>query len=66
MSTMKYTHLLGRHLVLEWAEDEGDEESNEKKLDELRRKTGFGFSSKEDLGGRKEGFDIEKGKDGEE
>ncbi|KAH8822810.1 hypothetical protein DL96DRAFT_1619343 [Flagelloscypha sp. PMI_526] len=64
MATMKYTHLLGRHLVLDWAEAQ-DDETNESKLEELRRKTGYAFSS----GGRekvKGGFDIEKGGFGEE
>ena len=43
---LQHTHLLGRHLVLQWAEE------NEHDVDELRRKAGVGF------GGGDVGLDL--------
>ncbi|KAF4623126.1 hypothetical protein D9613_002318 [Agrocybe pediades] len=47
-NTLRHTHLLGRHLVLEWAEEA------EQDLDVLRKKAGVGFGGgKKDMPGRK-------------
>lgn len=46
-NALKHTHLLGRHLVLEWAEED------EVNIDELRRKAGVGFGHGSDVPGRK-------------
>jgi len=43
---LRHTHLLGRHLVLDWAEEDED-------IDMLRRKAGVGFGDGEELPGRK-------------
>lgn len=48
-SALEHTHLLGRHLVLQWAEE------GENELEELRKKTLAGFG-KEKIGNRKEKF----------
>lgn len=37
MNALKHTHLLGRHLVLEWAETDGDLAAQE--VEKLRQKT---------------------------
>ncbi|KAJ2926469.1 hypothetical protein H1R20_g10621, partial [Candolleomyces eurysporus] len=60
-NALKHTHLLGRHLVLEWAaEDEGQD------LDALRKKAGVGFGDgKGNIPGRKRKLDM-PGKKGEE
>lgn len=51
-AALRHTHLLGRHLVLDWAgEDEQD-------VEELRRKTGIGFGGGGDLPGRKRKIDM--------
>lgn len=51
--TLRHTHLLGRHLVLEWAEEE------EQDLEELRRKAGVGFGGgSADMPGRKRKVDM--------
>jgi multiple RNA-binding domain-containing protein 1 len=44
---LRHTHLLGRHLVLEWA-DEGAQD-----VDALRAKAGVGFGDGKALPGRK-------------
>lgn len=49
-SALEHTHLLGRHLVLQWAE-EGDDN-----IEDLRAKAGL-FSQKK-IGARKEKFII--------
>lgn len=46
-STLRHTHLLGRHLVLEWAEDGAAD------IDELRQKAGVGFGGGKAMPGRK-------------
>ncbi|KAH9001924.1 hypothetical protein EDB86DRAFT_3041767 [Lactarius hatsudake] len=46
-NALKHTHLLGRHLVLEWAQ-EGDVN-----IDELRKKAGVGFGNGADMPGKK-------------
>ena len=58
-AALRHTHLLGRHLVLEWAEEA------EKDLEVLRKKAGVGFGGgKKDMPGRKRKLDL--GKTGEE
>ncbi|RXW17359.1 hypothetical protein EST38_g8495 [Candolleomyces aberdarensis] len=60
-NALKHTHLLGRHLVLEWAAE--DEEQD---LDALRKKAGVGFGDgKGNMPGRKRKLDM-PGKKGEE
>jgi len=49
---LRHTHLLGRHLVLEWADDV------EKDIDVLRQKAGVGFGGGEDMPGRKRKLDL--------
>ena len=56
---LRHTHLLGRHLVLEWAED-GDVD-----LDELRRKAGVGLGDGKNMPGRKRKIEFAEGDDGE-
>jgi multiple RNA-binding domain-containing protein 1 len=50
--------LLGRHLVLEWAEEA------EQDLDVLRKKAGVGFGGGREMPGRKRKLDL--GRNGEE
>jgi multiple RNA-binding domain-containing protein 1 len=60
-NALKHTHLLGRHLVLEWAEE------GEANIDELRRKAGVGFGDGSDMPGRKRKLVLdEDGEDGED
>ncbi|KAJ7590213.1 RNA-binding domain-containing protein [Mycena floridula] len=51
-ATLRHTHLLGRHLVLEWAEEA------EQDLDALRRKAGVGLGDGKDMPGRKRKLDM--------
>jgi multiple RNA-binding domain-containing protein 1 len=53
-AALQHTHLLGRHLVLEWAND------SEPDLDELRRKAGVGFGGGGELPGRKRKFEFDE------
>ncbi|EJD05148.1 uncharacterized protein FOMMEDRAFT_18782 [Fomitiporia mediterranea MF3/22] len=55
---MMHTHLLGRHLVLEWAEDGGRD------VEGLRRKAGVGFGDGSEMPGRKR--KLEFGEEGDE
>ncbi|ESK91484.1 pre-rrna processing protein [Moniliophthora roreri MCA 2997] len=58
--TLKHTHLLGRHLVLEWAEEA------EQDIDALRKKTGVGHGSGQELPGRKRKLDMDVVGEGED
>lgn len=57
-AALRHTHLLGRHLVLEWAEEA------EQDLDVLRKKAGVGYGEGKSVPGRKRKLDL--GKTGEE
>ncbi|KAF8870174.1 hypothetical protein BD779DRAFT_1581736 [Infundibulicybe gibba] len=57
-AALRHTHLLGRHLVLEWAEEA------EQDLDALRKKAGVGFGDGKYVPGKKRKIDL--GKNGEE
>ncbi|KAM5538761.1 hypothetical protein V8D89_007483 [Ganoderma adspersum] len=57
-ATLRHTHLLGRHLVLEWAE-EGDVD-----VDKLREKAGAGFGGGAEMPGRKRKLELGDGDDG--
>ena len=57
-AALRHTHLLGRHLVLEWAEEA------EQDLDVLRKKAGVGYGQGKSMPGRKRKLDF--GKTGEE
>jgi multiple RNA-binding domain-containing protein 1 len=57
-SALRHTHLLGRHLILEWAEEA------EQDLDVLRKKAGVGYGEGKVMPGRKRKLDF--GKTGEE
>ncbi|KAJ7982776.1 hypothetical protein DFH06DRAFT_710389 [Mycena polygramma] len=57
-AALRHTHLLGRHLVLEWAEEA------EQDLDALRLKAGVGFGGGKEMPGRKRKLDL--GRTGEE
>ncbi|KAH9039133.1 hypothetical protein EDB85DRAFT_2132081 [Lactarius pseudohatsudake] len=59
-NALKHTHLLGRHLVLEWAQ-EGDAN-----IDELRKKAGVGFGNGTDMPGRKRKLVLDEDADGGE
>ncbi|KAH9943660.1 hypothetical protein B0H21DRAFT_810303 [Amylocystis lapponica] len=54
-AALRHTHLLGRHLVLEWAED-GDVD-----IDELRRKAGVGLGDGKEMPGRKRKIAFSEG-----
>ncbi|KIY44859.1 hypothetical protein FISHEDRAFT_18891, partial [Fistulina hepatica ATCC 64428] len=49
---LRHTHLLGRHLVLEWAEE------GEQDLDALRQKMGVGFGDGKAMPNRKRKLDL--------
>ncbi|KAH6890843.1 rRNA primary transcript binding protein [Coprinopsis sp. MPI-PUGE-AT-0042] len=51
-NALKHTHLLGRHLVLEWAAEE------EHDLDALRKKAGVGLGDGKALPGKKRKIDM--------
>lgn len=51
-SVLRHTHFLGRHLVLEWAED------SEVDIEELRRKAGVGFGAGAELPGKKRKIEM--------
>ncbi|KZS95372.1 hypothetical protein SISNIDRAFT_451955 [Sistotremastrum niveocremeum HHB9708] len=57
-AALKHTHLLGRHLVLEWAEE------TEQDIDKLREKVGVGFGNGKALPGRKRKLQLENEVDG--
>ena len=60
-NALKHTHLLGRHLVLEWAEE------GEQDIEELRKKAGVGYGDGKELPGKKRKLIMdEDGDDGEE
>ncbi len=54
-AALRHTHLLGRHLVLEWAEE------GEQDLDVLRKKAGVGFGDGKMMPGRKRKLDMDGG-----
>lgn len=54
-AALRHTHLLGRHLVLEWAEEA------EQDLDALRQKAGVGYGGGAALPGRKRKFNLDDG-----
>lgn len=56
---LKHTHLLGRHLVLEWAKEDEDIEGD---LEALRKKVGVGFGiGRKELPGRKRKLEFDAG-----
>ncbi|KAG6916876.1 hypothetical protein DXG01_004785 [Tephrocybe rancida] len=57
-AALRHTHLLGRHLVFEWAEEA------EQDIDALRKKAGVGYGDGKLVPGRKRKIDM--GKTGEE
>ena len=59
MAALRHTHLLGRHLVLEWAEE------GEQDIEALRKKAGVGFGDGKDLPNRKRKLDMAKTTEGE-
>ena len=59
-AALQHTHLLGRHLVLEWAEEE-----SERDLEALRRKAGVGLGYG-GLPGRKRKLDMGQGDGGDD
>ncbi|KAH8101233.1 hypothetical protein BXZ70DRAFT_935079 [Cristinia sonorae] len=58
-AALKHTHLLGRHLVLQWAEEA------ETDIEELRKKAGVGFGGGKEMPGKKRKLDLGDG-DGED
>lgn len=59
-ASLRHTHLLGRHLVLEWAEDGAAD------IEELRKKAGVGFGGGKELPGRKRKLEFAEGDNDEE
>lgn len=59
-AALRHTHLLGRHLVLEWAEE------GEQDLDVLRQKAGVGYGGGGARPGRKRKFNMDDGEGEEE
>ncbi|KAJ8457621.1 hypothetical protein ONZ45_g18241 [Pleurotus djamor] len=57
-NALKHTHLLGRHLVLQWAEEAEDIES-------LRLKASVGFGGGKEMPGRKRKIDLGGDNDGD-
>ncbi|KAL1937937.1 hypothetical protein VTO73DRAFT_12687 [Trametes versicolor] len=57
-ATLRHTHFLGRHLVLEWAEE------GEVDVDKLREKAGVAFGGGAEMPGRKRKLDM--GGDGDD
>jgi multiple RNA-binding domain-containing protein 1 len=53
-ATLRHTHLLGRHLVLEWAEEA------EQDVEVLRKKAGVGYGGGKDMPGRKRKLEFGK------
>ncbi|KAF8830016.1 hypothetical protein HHX47_DHR2000128 [Lentinula edodes] len=51
-AALRHTHLLGRHLVLEWAEEA------EQDLEMLRKKAGVGFGAGKEMPGKKRKLDM--------
>ncbi|KAG6377765.1 hypothetical protein JVT61DRAFT_14538 [Boletus reticuloceps] len=58
-AALRHTHLLGRHLVLEWAEEA------EQDLDALRQKAGVGYGGGIALPGKRRKFHMDDGEDEE-
>ncbi|KAI0321147.1 hypothetical protein OF83DRAFT_1100875 [Amylostereum chailletii] len=58
-NALKHTHLLGRHLVLEWAE-EGDMD-----IEQLRKKAGVGLGDGKELPGKKRKLVLDEDEEGE-
>ncbi|KAL6308826.1 hypothetical protein BKA93DRAFT_822110 [Sparassis latifolia] len=54
-SMLRHTHLLGRHLVLEWAEDGAAD------VEELRKKAGVGFGGGKEMPGKKRKLEFAEG-----
>jgi len=59
-AALRHTHLLGRHLVLEWAEEA------EQDLEVLRLKAGVGFGGGAELPSKKRKLEMGGDKDGGE
>lgn len=57
-AALRHTHLLGRHLVLEWAEDSGQD------IELLRKRTGVGYGDGAELPGKKRKLELRE--DGDE
>ncbi|KAI0706720.1 hypothetical protein C8T65DRAFT_651773 [Cerioporus squamosus] len=58
-ATLKHTHFLGRHLVLEWAEE------GEVDVDKLREKAGVSYGGGAEMPGRKRKLDLGGDGDGD-
>ena len=52
-AALKHTHLLGRHLVLQWAEEDSNVD-----IDELRKKAGVGFGGGKEMPGKKRKLEL--------
>jgi multiple RNA-binding domain-containing protein 1 len=57
-AALRHTHLLGRHLVLEWAEEA------EQDIEVLRKKAGVGYGDGGELPGRKRKLEMAEGNTG--
>lgn len=56
-NTLRHTHFLGRHLVLEWAEEA------EQDIEALRKKAGVGYGAGKAMPGRKRKLDMGRNDD---
>lgn len=59
-ATLRHTHFLGRHLVLEWAEE------GEADVEKLRAKAGVSYGGGAEMPGRKRKLELGDGEDGGE
>ena len=59
-NTLRHTHLLGRHLVLQWAEEDSNVD-----IEELRKKAGVGYGAGKEMPGRKRKLDMGDDKGGD-
>ncbi|KAL5525252.1 MRD1 [Sanghuangporus sanghuang] len=59
-AALRHTHLLGRHLVLEWAQDGAQD------IDALRQKAGVGYGDGAELPGRKRKLNLGENEEVEE
>jgi multiple RNA-binding domain-containing protein 1 len=51
---LRHTHLLGRHLVLQWAEE------GEQDVEALRKKAGVGFGGGQEMPGKKRKLQLDE------
>ncbi|TFK67242.1 hypothetical protein BDN72DRAFT_771006 [Pluteus cervinus] len=63
---LKHTHLLGRHLVLEWAEEGDGAGGTKEAIEKLRKKAGVGLGDGKEMPGKKRKLSMALGSDMQE